>query len=93
MIVKLIQPRLLFAIGVLTLLNACQTTQPAIELREIEVAVPRACVPADQIPAEPETVADRLTGQAASDTLVLAESALTLRAWGRELAALLGACG
>jgi len=81
-----------FAAGPL-LLGACQTTQPAVEVRTVEVAVPRACIPADQIPAEPATVADQLTGRAASDTLVLAESALTLRAWGRELAALLRACG
>jgi hypothetical protein len=74
-------------------LAACQTTQPAIEVREVEVAVPRACVPLSDIPAEPGRVADQLTGQAASDTLVLAESAMRLRAWGLELAGLLRACG
>ena len=80
-------------IAPLFVLTACAHQQPAVEVRTVEVAVPRACVPADQIPAEPETVADQLTGQAGADTLILAESALQLRAWGRELAALLRACG
>lgn len=73
--------------------SGCKTTQPAVEIRTVEVAVPRACVPVDEIPPEPETVADQLTGRAADDTITLAESALRLRAWGRELAALLRACG
>ncbi len=77
----------------LLLIAACAHQQPAVEVRTVEVAVPRACIPADQIPAEPETVADQLTGRAADDTLTLAENALRLRAWGRELAALLRACG
>lgn len=75
-------------------LTACKTAgEPAVEVRTVEVALPMPCIPADQIPAEPETVTDQLTGRAAEDTLTLAESALRLRAWGRELAALLRACG
>ena len=86
------QIRLVTVLAAALTTTACKTTQPGVEVRTIEVAVPRACVPLDQIPAEPETVADQLTGQAASDTLILAESALRLRAWGRELRGYLVAC-
>lgn len=83
--------RLAIAISAITLAG-CQTTQPAVEVRTIRTPVPTPCLPADRIPAEPPTVADSLTGNAAADLPIVAASALTLRAWGRELSAALTAC-
>lgn len=83
--------RLLIAISAMALAG-CQTTQPAVEVRTVEVSTPVPCLPADQIPAEPDTVADQLTGNAAADLPIVAASALMLRAWGHELSAALDAC-
>jgi hypothetical protein len=83
--------RLLIAISA-TALAGCQTTQPAVQVREVRVPVPQPCLPADQIPAEPPTVADQLTGNAAADLPIVASSALLLRAWGREMYGALAAC-
>jgi hypothetical protein len=59
--------------------------------REIRIPVAVACVPADQIPAEPARIGDQLTGDAMTDVAVLAASALDLRRWGRtEHSALVG---
>lgn len=75
------------------LLAACATTtQPGVEVRTVRIPVPKECVPKDQIPAEPATVADSLNGNAAADLPIVAASALLLRAWGREMHAALGAC-
>ena len=67
---------------------------PAIEARVVTVTVPVAisCVKASDIPAEPAKIGDRLTGDAARDLPVVAASAVRLRAWGGQLAALLGGC-
>lgn len=74
-------------------LAACQSAQPVgIRTVEIPVASPVACVTPEQIPAEPETIRERLTGEAVSDALLLAESALELRRYGGELRALLAGC-
>lgn len=74
-------------------LAACQTTQPVgIQVREVEVAVPVACVTPEQIPAEPPRVGDTLTGNAVVDLSIVAASALELRKWGQEQAAILQGC-
>ena len=77
------------------LATACaQTPPPAIEARVVEKLVPVAvsCVQRDAIPAEPPTISAKLTGDAARDLNTVAASAVRLRAWGRTLGALLGAC-
>jgi hypothetical protein len=78
-------------LGVLTL-SACSTSQPGIEVRTVEVPVPVACLPADQIPPEPMQIDALLSGDPARDISLVAQSALRLRAWGRELAAALHGC-
>ncbi len=83
--------RLLIAISAMALAG-CQTTQPAVEIRTVKVPTPVPCLAADEIPAEPSTVADQLTGNAAADLPIVAASALMLRAWGREMFAALDAC-
>lgn len=86
--------RAAFALVALLALTAgkCATTEPGIEVRLVEVPVPQPCLPADQIPAEPPQVGALLTGAAAHDLSIVAESALLLRAWGQEMAAALKAC-
>ena len=59
--------------------------------REIRVPIAVACAPA-ALPAEPEAIAPRLTGNAERDIGIVAASALRLRQWGRELRAMLEAC-
>lgn len=72
-------------------LAACGPTR-GVEIRTVPVPVPMPCLPADQIPPEPETVGHLLTGSAAHDLVIVAASALRLRAWGQELAAAHQAC-
>jgi hypothetical protein len=74
-------------------LSACQTTQPGIEVREVEVPVPVRCVDPADVPAEPPRIGDELTGNAVVDLSIVAASALELRKWGQEMAALLRGCG
>ncbi len=69
-------------------LAACSTTEPGVVLKPIPVA----CVKAEQIPAEPAQVASKLTGNAAVDIGILAQSALELRIALREARALLIGC-
>ncbi len=59
--------------------------------RVVSVPVPTPCF-SGAIPAEPEQVGGRLTGNAERDIGVVAGSALRLRLWGRELRAALTAC-
>ena len=73
-------------------LTACQTPEPGIEVRTIKVPTPVACVPLDQIPDEPEPVADRFTGDKAKDFEILVPSAIALRTIVKELRAALIAC-
>jgi len=73
-------------------LAACTAGQPGIEVRTVRVPVPQPCLPADQIPPEPSRVGDTLTGDAASDLVIVAASSLLLRAWGQEMHAALVAC-
>lgn len=85
--------RLLAIIGAVAMLAACSHNEPGIRIQRVEVPVPSPCVPRDQIPAEPATVGDRLTGDPVLDLPTVAASALALRAWGREMEAALIACG
>lgn len=74
-------------------LAACATKPPiGIEVRTVEVPTPVACVSVDQLPAEPPRVGDRLTGNAVLDLAIVAASALELRKWGQEQAAILAGC-
>lgn len=74
-------------------LAACTTPGPVgIEVREVPVPTPVACVSPEQIPAEPERVGSKLTGQASVDLAIVAASALELRRYGGELRALLEGC-
>lgn len=61
-------------------LTSCNHPQPGIEIREVPTPVPVPCLPLDSIPDEPAQVADQLTGNAASDLVIVAASALELRA-------------
>ena len=78
-------------------LAACNTTQPAVEIRTVEVPTPVACPDAETVAAlkagEPPRVAPILTGNAATDLPIVAGSALRLRAWAGELMAVVDGCG
>jgi hypothetical protein len=51
------------------------------------------CIAKDQVlPAEPERVGPKLTGQAQEDFRTVAGSAVELRAWGRGLNGILEGC-
>lgn len=54
------------------------------------VSVP--CIDAKDVPAEPESVRPRLTGNAASDVLVLADGLLAWKAYGLRLHGLTAGC-
>lgn len=69
-------------------LAACQTTQPAPQVRP----VPVPCVTQADIPPEPPQVGDLFNGDAKHDLQVLAPNALELRTWGRELRAIVSEC-
>ena len=88
--------RLIRGLAPALLLAGCagRVPPPAIAATVVRVEVPVAisCVTASDIPAEPAKVGDRLTGDAARDLPVVAASAVRLRAWGGQLAALLGGC-
>ena len=86
--------RLLFLPVVLLTLPAamCEHNEPGIEVRTVRVPVPAPCVPLDEIPAEPEPVADRFTGDKAKDFEILVPSAIALRTTVKELRAALIAC-
>lgn len=75
--------KLAYAAACVLLLGGCTTT------RYVTVH----CVAKDQaLPAEPEKVADKLTGKADEDVRVLAGSAVRLRSWGQGLATILEGC-
>lgn len=73
-------------------LASCATTQPAVELRTVEIPTPVPCLHEDQIPLEPGKVGSMLNGNAAHDLPIVAASALELRKWGGELMALVQGC-
>jgi hypothetical protein len=71
------------AIALLAILSACQTTR--------YVTVP--CITKDQaLPAEPERVSDKLTGNAEQDVKTIAGSAVRLRAYAGGLRQILEGC-
>jgi hypothetical protein len=77
-------------------LSACAAKMPppAVVVRTVEVdrPVPVPCARADQIPAVPAKVGDRLTGDAVADADTLAAVDLRLRAALDQALALLGPC-
>ena len=73
-------------------LAACQTPEPGVRVKTVYVPQPQPCLPLDQIPDEPEPVADRFTGDKARDFDILVPSAIALRVWGRTMEAALIAC-
>jgi hypothetical protein len=75
----------------LLVLAGCAHKREA-EIREVPVPTPVTCVDRNRIPAEPPRVASRFTGNAKRDLEILAENAQALRAWGREMRALLEPC-
>jgi hypothetical protein len=84
--------RRLIMLPIIALVSACSHAEPGIEIREIPVPTPIACVKPEQIPAEPDKVGDQLTGEARHDLSIVAESALALRKYGGQLRALLEGC-
>ncbi len=70
-------------------LSACSHTG-GVEVRTVYVPTPVPCEA--EIAPEPEQVGDQLNGQAAHDLVIVAQSALALRIWGRGLRASLEAC-
>lgn len=76
----------------LAVLSAGCTHKPRVEVREVLVPTPVACVDPAQIPEEPPRVAQRFNGNAQHDLRILAENAQDLRTWGQELRTLLDAC-
>jgi hypothetical protein len=80
----------------LILLTGCASTTPppAVEVRiqRVEVPIAVACIDKATIPAEPEKIAGKLTGNASQDLDLVSASALRLRVWGRELRAMLSGC-
>ena len=84
---------LLLPVVLLTLPAAmCETREPGVEVRTVQVPVPAPCVAVEDIPPEPPTVGDHLTGDKARDFDIVVPSALSLRAWGRWMHAALAAC-
>lgn len=78
------------AIVVAALLAGCATKPPPTKI--ISVPTPVPCVKPEQVPAEPERIAEQLTGDMRHDFPIVAASALDLRSWGEKLQALLTAC-
>lgn len=81
------------ALSWMVALSACSHNEPGIEVRTVEVPVPAPCLPRNEIPDEPEPVADRFTGDKAKDFDILVPSAIALRTTVKELRAALIACG
>ena len=74
-------------------LTACSTPGPVgVEVRTVEVPTPVPCLTRDQLPPEPPKVSQTLTGNAVMDLAIVAASAIELRKWGGEQAALLAGC-
>lgn len=87
----------LIALIVALALTACthaDTPPPAIDVRiqRVEIPVPAPCLAKDKIPAEPEHIAGKLTGDARHDLDLVSASAIRLRSWGEAMQAALRAC-
>jgi hypothetical protein len=75
----------------LVLLAGC-AHKPQVEVREVPVPTPVACVDPKRIPPEPPRVAQRFNGNAKHDLEILAENSQALRKWGQDMRALLEMC-
>lgn len=75
------------ASGLLFLALAGCATGPKV----VRVPVAVSCAP-DTLPAEPERISDKLTGNAERDIGIVAASNIRLRSWGNELRAILTGC-
>ena len=60
--------------------------------RIVSVPTPVACFEATQIPSEPESVRDSLTGNASRDSAILAVAVLEWREYAGKLGAILRGC-
>lgn len=81
------------ALFLLMPLAACAAPQPCIpkiEIQQVKVPVPVACLKASDIPAEPDPT--KLTGDARNDADLLGAKVSDLRLWGRSLVAMMGPC-
>lgn len=72
-------------------LSACTT--PGIRVEPVPVPVAARCVDLATVPPEPPHVDQQLTGDADRDVNTVAASAIVLRAWGRQLLAVVQECG
>lgn len=79
-------------LAAVAMLAACSHPRAGIEVRQVEVLAPQPCLAADEIPPEPGQVRSQLTGKAATDLVIVAASALELRAWGTRMHRALVAC-
>jgi len=77
---------------ILPVLAAGCAHQREMEIREVPVPTPVACVNPAQIPEEPARVAQRFNGNARHDLEILARNAQDLRSWGQQLRSLLDPC-
>lgn len=85
--------RLLPLVALALALPGCKTVAaPPVEVREVLVPTPVACIDPAEIPAEPPTVGGRFNGDAKHDLAILAPSAQALRKWGQDMRALLDRC-
>ena len=85
--------RLIALAGVASaILASCNHPQPGIRTEIVNVPVPQPCLAKSDIPPEPPQVGEQLTGNAASDLLIVAASALELRATVITMRAALVAC-
>ncbi len=88
-------PKIMLAPALLFLAACGATTPPpAVEIRtqRVEIPVAAACIDKSKIPAEPERIAGKLTGDARRDLDTVAASAIELRSWGQALRAMMVAC-
>ena len=69
----------------LFLVAACQTTQPCVDVRTVQVSGTVPCVNRDDSPLEPEQVGDQFSDDAKHDLGMLRPSALELRKWRERL--------
>ncbi len=73
-------------------LAGCTHREPEVQIREVPVPTPVACVDPQQIPEEPPRVAQLFNGNARHDLVILAENAQQLRTWGQNMRSLLEMC-
>lgn len=79
-------------IALAMLLGCTGCNKPGIRVETVPVPVAARCVDPANIPAEPPHVNDQLTGDADRDVNIIGSSALLLRAWGKQLQAIVAEC-